>query len=759
MISEREKMNYVSETAKQRAEKLLKQMTVLEKVGQLNQKLYGFQIYQVKDNDIIFDDTFKNEVEKYSGLGILYGLYRADPWSEKNYTNGLYGKLAIKAYNKMQKYVLDNSRLKIPAMMSSECPHGHQALDSYLLTVNLAMGSSFNKKLVHDAYTVCAKELKQMGVHLALISLLDVARDPRWGRTEECFSEDPWLCSQMAGEVVQAVQNEGVNVVAKHFAAQGEGTGGVNASAARIGERELREIHLPAMKECCKHNVKGVMAAYNEIDGVYCHANKKLLTDILRSEMGFDGIVMADGCALDRLDTMTGDNVLSGAIALKAGVDVGLWDTAYGNLDKAIEKGYISIEELDKAVLRILEMKFEMGLFDNPFIDEDKELESFDFEKYPEALNLARETVILLKNNNILPIKQDIKKIAVIGPNADEIYNQLGDYTPPVNEKKCKTILAGVKDIADKHNIDVKFAQGSLLTDVNESMINEAVNVANESDIVFLVLGGSSSRFGKVSFDTNGAAVSENGVSMDCGEGVDASEIELPYAQRKLAQAILNTGKKVITIVNGGRPYAMGDIAEKSDAIIYSFYSGMLGGKAIAEVIFGQVNPSGRLPISIPRSSGQIPAYYNFKNSYQGIHYYDKNDGAEFTFGDGLSYSKFEYTNVTINNTISLDELKNTGVNVKATVTNVSDFDGYTVPLVYISGLQGSVVRRVKELKGMDKVWLKSGEKKDIVINLPYDAFCVWDMQMNFKTEAGKVKITLEEMGETVWFDTIEIKA
>ena len=240
MISEREKMNHVSETAKQRAEKLLKQMTVLEKVGQLNQKLYGFQIYQVKDNDIIFDDTFKNEVEKYSGLGILYGLYRADPWSEKNYTNGLYGKLAIKAYNKMQKYVLDNSRLKIPAMMSSECPHGHQALDSYLLPVNLAMGSSFNKKLVHDAYTVCAKELKQMGVHLALISLLDVARDPRWGRTEECFSEDPWLCSQMAGEVVQAVQNEGVNVVAKHFAAQGEGTGGVNASAARIGEREFK---------------------------------------------------------------------------------------------------------------------------------------------------------------------------------------------------------------------------------------------------------------------------------------------------------------------------------------------------------------------------------------------------------------------------------------------------------------------------------------------------------------------------------------
>ena len=750
-------MNQTEKTARERAENLLNQMTVLEKVGQLNQKLYGFQIYSVEGNDVVFDDTFKEEVKKYSGLGILYGLYRADPWANRDYKTGLYGKLAIKAYNKMQKYVLENSRLKIPVMMSSECPHGHQALDSYLLPVNLAMGATFNKKLVNDAYKVCGKQLREMRADLALISLLDVARDPRWGRTEECFSEDPWLCSQMAGEVVKAVQGEGVNVVAKHFAAQGEGTGGVNASAARIGERELREIHLPAMKACCDNNVKGVMAAYNEIDGVYCHANKHLLKDILRDEMGFNGIVMADGCALDRLDTMTGDNVRSGAIALKAGVDVGLWDTAYGNLENALEKGYITEKELDEAVLRVLEMKFELGLFDNPFIDENCEIEKYTAEKYPQALELARQSAVMLKNDNILPLNKT-GKIAVIGPNANDIYNQLGDYTPPVDEKNCKTVLDGIKDMADKYQIEVTYTEGCSTTEENQDELKKAVEIAQNADIVVLVLGGSSSRFGKVKFDTNGAAVSEDGVSMDCGEGVDASSIELPQAQQNLAEKIFKTGKNVIAVVIGGRPYALGSISQKANAVLYAFYNGLMGGQAITEIIFGEVNPSGRLPISIPRSTGQIPAYYNYKNSYQGIHYYDNKDGAEFTFGDGLSYSEFAYSDIKLDcEQISLDKLKINGITLDMNIKNTSDIDGYTVPLLYISGLQGSVVRRVKELKGMQKVFIKAGQTQNVKITLPYEAFCVWDMQMKYTAENGAVKLSLEDMGKTIWNKIINI--
>lgn len=421
-------------------------MTLQEKIGQLNQKLYGFGIYERNGEEISFSQEFEDEVEKYGGLGTLYGLYRADPWSQKNHENGLYGENAVKAYNKMQEYVLEHSRLHIPALLSTECPHGHQALDSYLLPVNLNMGATFNTELIHSAYSVCGKQLRQMGVDLALISLLDVVRDPRWGRSEECFSEDPYLCSKMAEQIVKAVQDEGVSVVAKHFAAQGECTGGINASAARIGERELREIHLPAMKACADAGVDGVMAAYNEIDGVFCHANRHLLTDILRDEMGFEGVVMADGCAIDQLNVVTGDCVHSAAAALRAGVDIGLWDEAYGRLEEALENGYITEEDIDRAVLRVLELKIKRGIFKHPLLDENQKLEDYSYEKYPQALDIARESVVLLENRNqILPLSKEQRKIAVIGPNADAVYNQLGDYSPQVKREKCSTVLDGVR--------------------------------------------------------------------------------------------------------------------------------------------------------------------------------------------------------------------------------------------------------------------------------------------------------------------------
>ena len=750
--------NIEGSNAKQRAKELLSKMTLLEKVGQVNQKLYGFDIYERMSDDIIFNDVFEEEVKKYSGLGVIYGLYRADPWSKKYYENGLYGTWAIRAYNKMQQYVLEHSRLKIPVMLSSECPHGHQALDSYLLPVNLAMGATFNKHLIHDAYTVCGKQLKEMGVDLALISLLDVARDPRWGRTEECFSEDPWLCAQLAKEVVTAVQKEGVCVVAKHFAAQGEGTGGINASAARIGERELREIHLPAMKACCEAKVKGVMAAYNEIDGVYCHANRYLLTDMLRDEMGFEGIVMADGCAIDRLDTMTGDNTMSGAIALQAGVDVGLWDTAYGNLANAVKKGYVTEEELDQAVLRVLEMKFVRGLFEHPFLEET-EVTTYPIETYPQALQLARESVVLLENRNqILPLKEKGKKIAVIGPNANELYHQLGDYTPPIRDGIGTTVYEGLCKHAKTRQHDVVYTKGCDVLEGTSEELEKAVQVASTSDMTVLVLGGSSSRFGTVSFDSNGAAVSEEGISMDCGEGVDIAQIELPMVQQRLAKKVMEVCNNVIVIVICGRPYALGDIPQKASALLYAFYPGLYGGDAIAEILFGEGNPSGRLPISIPRSSGQLPAYYNYKNSYHGMGYSDQKDTAAYPFGYGKSYSQFTYEEICISKeTVTLEQLRQSGITVKMKIHNISNQDGYAIPLLYIAGLQGSVVRRVKELKGMQKVWIVSGESKEIEMTLSYDSFSIWNQKMQYITERGRVNLILEDMGEVIVTKMIEI--
>lgn len=738
------------------AKELLDKMTLQEKIGQLNQKLYGFGIYERNGEEISFSQEFEDEVEKYGGLGTLYGLYRADPWSQKNYENGLYGENAVKAYNKMQEYVLEHSRLHIPALLSTECPHGHQALDSYLLPVNLNMGATFNTELIHSAYSVCGKQLRQMGVDLALISLLDVVRDPRWGRSEECFSEDPYLCSKMAEQIVKAVQDEGVSVVAKHFAAQGECTGGINASAARIGERELREIHLPAMKACADAGVDGVMAAYNEIDGVFCHANRHLLTDILRDEMGFEGVVMADGCAIDQLNVVTGDCVHSAAAALRAGVDIGLWDEAYGRLEEALENGYITEEDIDRAVLRVLELKIKRGIFKHPLLDENQKLEDYSYEKYPQALDIARESVVLLENRNqILPLSKEQRKIAVIGPNADAVYNQLGDYSPQVKREKCSTVLDGVRSYFGDN---VVYARGCGVFEGTQEEQTEAVKLAEQSDITILVLGGSSSRFGEVSFDANGAAISEHGVSMDCGEGVDTSELSLPIEQRELAEKIFATGSKVITVIIGGRAYALDTIAEKSDAVLYAFYPGMQGGKAIAEILFGDVNPSGRLPVSLPRCSGQLPVYYNYKNSYRSMHYYNIPDGAAYTFGYGKSYTEFEYEDVSFGNTeVALDELHKNGIQAEMTIKNVGEYDGYAVPLVYIAGEQGSVVRRAKELKGFKKVWLKKGESKRVSILLPAEAFAVWNFEMEFKVEPGRVKLILEEMGQTVGSETINL--
>lgn len=309
-------MNYQNPelSPNERARDLLSRMTVREKVGQINQKLYGFSCYEREGQNITLTDEFKNEVKKWCGLGLLYGLYRADPWSGRTDENGITNELVPCAYNKVQKYVVSHARFGIPVLMSSECPHGHQALGGYLLPTALAMGASFQPELVKSAFSVCAKQLRAMGVDLALVSVLDVLRDPRWGRSEESFGEDPYLCSEMVQAAVLGCHREGIAMVAKHFCAQGEGTGGVNASAARIGERELREIHLPPAAACCRADVDGIMAAYNEIDGMPCHANPHLLKNILRNELHFSGIVMADGTAIDRLNILTGSSEASGAL-------------------------------------------------------------------------------------------------------------------------------------------------------------------------------------------------------------------------------------------------------------------------------------------------------------------------------------------------------------------------------------------------------------------------------------------------------------
>lgn len=739
---------------KERAALLLKEMTLKEKVGQLNQRLFGFQIFQKVNGEVVIDEQFYREVEKYSGLGVLYGLFRADPWSGKDYESGLTGELAVKTYNRLQKYVIEHSRLQIPMLTSSECPHGHQALDGYLLPVNLAAGATFHPELLKAGYEVCGKQLKEMGVNFALCSMLDMVRDPRWGRSEECYGEDPYLSAQMAQAAVSGLNEQDLLVVAKHFAAQGDGTGGVNAAAAKIGERELREIHFPALEGAIRAGAKGIMAAYNEIDGIYCHANRKLLTEMVKEELGFDGIIMADGVAIDQLDKMTGDNTRSAALALHAGVDIGLWDEGFGKLEEAVDRKLINIEEIDQAVLKVLTLKFEQGLFENPYAEEKQS--TFSYKEHEQSLKLARESVILLQNNNtILPL-ENVDKLCVIGPDADDIYAQLGDYTPPVRKECAKTVLAGIKEVfRDK---SIQYALGSELRTTDEALLLTAEQAAKESDVTILVLGTSSSRFKEAEFDINGAARITDSLSMDCGEGMDCADIDLPEAQLTLLQRVRAHSKKLITIVIAGRPVVLAPVCKASDAVLLSFYPGPMGGQAIAEILKGVVNPSGRLPVSIPANAGQIPVYYNHKISYPAGKYLDVNAEDGFSFGFGLDYAAFGYQNFSLSQAqITEAELQKQNISVRFVVKNESDRAGACVPQIYIRDQFASIVPRIRELKGFKKLFLEPGQEQQVTIELGWDAFSMIGLSMKREVETGVFLIEVKDKDELLWSTALEV--
>ena len=715
----------------QRAADLLSHMTLREKVGQLTQRLYGFGIYTRDGDQIRLSDEFTDEVARYSGLGTLYGLHRADPWSGKNFETGLAGELSVRVRNEIQKYVLDHSRLGIPVLFSSECPHGHQALDGYLLPVNLASGCSFAPELLEEAAKVSGQQLKAMGVDLALVSALDVLRDPRWGRSEECFGEDPYLASRMAEAVVRGIQSQGVDVVAKHLCGQGETTGGINASAARIGQRELREIHLPPVKACVDAGAAAFMAAYNEIDGVYCHANRWLLTDLLRGEYGFRGFVMSDGVAIDQLDAVTGDRTASGALALNAGVDMGLWDTGFQQLEDALAQRLVAEERINEAVMRILTVKFRRGLFESPYVPETNAYCGFTPDAWPQVKTLAEHSLVLLKNRGCLPLAAN--KVGLTGPNADAIYNQLGDYTPPLRPGAGITVKQGLERLTQ-----VVYHPGCPMFGSNGRMVEEALKTLADCDTVVAVLGGTSSRFAGGDFDANGALKHQTDVTMDCGENVDDCRLCLPGDQLRLLSALHNSGKQVITVLIGGRPYGMEEIDACSDAIVAAFYPGVTGGEAIAKLLFGKMEPAGRLCVSLPDHVGQLPVAYNARDSYRPGAYYN-GSGPRYGFGCGRSYTTFSY---------ELTASGETGISFR--ITNTGSRSGWAVPQLYLYRTQGVVTSRRRQLCGFTKILLQPGQSRLMTIPIPRESLAQWDLSMHCRILPGKIQWFLCDGGETL---------
>jgi beta-glucosidase len=575
--------------------------------------------------------------------------------------------------------------------------------------------------------------------------------------------------------------------VLKHFCAQGAAVGGHNGKSAVIGERELREIHLPPMKAAVNAGATACMAAYNEIDGIYCHANKRLLTGILRDEWGFDGVVMSDGCAVDNLRRVAGSDEMAVSMAVGAGVDLNLWSESYASLEKAVVSGLLDEKLVDKAVERVLALKFKLGLFDKPYTDVDAESAVFGGASAEKArllnLKLARESVVLLKNEgNILPLANNLKRIAVIGPNADHLYNQLGDYTPPQREGTGSTLLQGICSEAGG-DVDVVYVKGCGIRDNSKDGFAEAIKAAESADVVIMALGGCSTRDFQTKFDKNGAAIiAENSYDkneMDCGEGMDAAGLELGGVQVELLHAVASSGKPVIAVMIQGRPYSLQGVLDKCTALLCAWYPGKEGGKAIAGLLFGKECPSGKLSVSIPRSSAQLPVYYNYKET---VDYIDMPAAPLFPFGFGLSYTTYEYGGLILTYRkgaggkhegftgsvvqadglvkpnglptavcgqkeadilqVSAAELENGAyIEVTADIKNTGSRKGAEVVQLYISGSASGISRRVRELKGFRKIRLEPGAVEKVCFRLGKEELGIWDRDMKFRVVPGRVRI------------------
>ncbi|MFF5496951.1 glycoside hydrolase family 3 N-terminal domain-containing protein [Streptomyces aquilus] len=710
-----------------RVDDLLARMTLREKVGQLNQRMYGWDAYRrTPGGGFELTDALRAETERFAGLGALYGLQRADAWSGVTHGSGPGAEDAAALADLVQRHVVESSRLGIPALFVEEVPHGLMALDGTVLPVNLAVGATWDPELYGRAAAHAAAELRARGGHVALVSALDIARDPRWGRTEECFGEDPYLAARLTEALVHGMQGAGelfapdkAPVVLKHFAGQGATVGGRNSAESELGLRELLEIHLPAARAGVRAGAAAVMAAYNEVDGMPCSGNRALLTGLLREEWGFEGLVMADGLAVDRLARITGDPVSAGALALNSGVDLSLWDEGFTRLEEAVERGLVKETVLDTAVARVLRLKFRLGLFDRQGTTSPAPAGGKDL-----SLSLARAAVTLLRNDGTLPVDTRVSRIAVLGPQSATTAHQLGDYTAPQAPGTGSSVLDALRRLAPP-GIDIRYARGCALTGDDLSGIPEAVAAAAASDLAVLVLGGSSARTPDTDFAANGAAL--NAVSeMTCGEGVDLAGLRLGAAQYALLDAVVATGTPTALVLIQGRPHVVPDTP---GALLTAWYPGPWGGEAIAEVVLGLAEPGGRLPVSVPRSAAQLPVYYNHKDTEYGG-YVDADAGPRFSFGHGLSYTSFTYgPPSTDGRTVAVD------------VTNTGDRYGRSVVQVYLRRLIATSWPRTLELCAFEGVGLAAGERRTVTLTLDGELTGLVELRV---AESARAALTAE---------------
>lgn len=713
-----------------RVEDLIGRMTLEEKIGQMNMPcVYLGQMG--KDIKSKFDGCRKFAAgTKEEGIGPGGGFFTLP-----NIILHEGPRQQAEFHNELQKIAIEGTRLKIPLLMSEEGTHGLICSGGTIFPEGLMIGSTWNMDLVNKIYTIAAREARAIGIHQLFTLVVEPNRDPRLGRNEECYSEDPYLCSRIAESIVAGTQGNDISspdrVVAGlcHFPGQSQPANGLERGAMEISERTLREVFLPPwVAGIKKSGALGVMATYPAIDGVPTHGSEKILTKILREELGFEGLVLSEGGGIGTLlyEQIVSTRKEAGAMALKAGVDVGIsYEEGYmASMIENVREGKVNISTVDRSVRRILHQKFRLGLFENPYVDPDHAVSVSNTKENKElALQVAREGIVLLKNeNNLLPLKKEIRSIAIIGPNANDKKNQLGDYIAENVTQDIVTVLEGIKNrVSTKTKLTYVKGCDVIGNELNE--IEKAKNAAKKADIAIVVVG-------EIGNKTN-------------GESHDVASLDLTGRQQELLEAVNSTGTPTVAVLINGRPLSVSWAAEHVPAIVEAWMCGEEGGNAVAEVLFGDYNPSGRLPITIPRHIGQLPIYYNYKPSKKywierGHPYVDMSALPLFEFGYGLSYTSFEYSNLAI---VPKEIHPGGDIYISLDVTNTGSRTGAEVVQLYINDVLSSVTRPVKELKGFEKVILNPGEKKSVRFKLTPDQLSFLDQNLNSIVEPGSFSV------------------
>lgn len=731
----------------QRVEDLLSRMTLEEKIGQMNMPC----LYISEMGKTISDKTGSSIqlttgsfMEKLGPVGGFFTLanniLQEGPLQQATF------------FNELQKIAVEKTRLGIPLLQTEEGTHGVMSAGATIFPEGPALGSTWNLDLIREIYEITAREGRALGIHQLYTLVVEPIRDPRLGRNEEGYSEDPYFCARVAETVVHAVQGSDISASDKavaglcHFPGQSEPVSGMERGAMEISERKLREVFLPPwVAGIKKAGALGVMATYPSVDGVPTHASEFLLTDVLRRELGFEGLVMSEGSGIATIvyEHVAKDQKEAGAITLRAGLDVGI-SFEEGFLQPMLEnvsEGKVSVDLVDRAVRRILTMKFRLGLFENPYVDPEHARRVIHTQNSREvALQAAREGIVLLKNeNNLLPLKKDIKRIAVIGPNADNRLNQLGDYTSRVVPQEITTVLKGIRDKVTPAT-QVEYVMGCKVIGNEVNEMAKAARAARKADLAVVVLG-----------ENEWLAPNKEGT---VGEAYDVASLDLTGMQEELLKAVHETGTPVVLVLINGRALSIRWAAEHIPAIVEAWIPGEKGGEAVADVLWGDYNPSGKLPVTFPRHSGQLPMYYNYMPSRQewmdnhwGAAYADMPATSLWEFGFGLSYTQFEYSNLVITPSA-------TGpfgeITVQCEVKNTGGVKGSEVVQLYIRDDIASVTRPVKELKGFEKITLEPGEKKNVEFTLNHELLGFYNRHMEFVNEPGAFQVMVGSSSQDI---------